>query len=592
MFYFEDFIMMNLNASLAMQTNQHLLQQVQKVHQKLEDLRLRLNEPIVPLTNEAILHLSTELQPLYKALVMYNLDEFISRNLETALWNDCFKTPLTRYGRTDKNLFNLMIESGVGFYLGLIQDIGVNFDISFITNTPPTSKLYCTTSMLNNHFIKPSKSSIYFIIQNCLLHVGDLLRYRGSSYPEAIKMYEKSAAVCPSNGYPYHQMGLTQLVIATTTENAHLMDELVSCLYYFARSLAVSNRYLPAFQSIENLIKTKVEVTKQLPKNQEMLRQFMVSIHENSKTANLYQMMCSVIATEHKISASTLVKMIVIALWNNWRNQFTTNSLDIIACILNTVIQAASVVVDFQPQSTLCLPHLKLILEWMNWHCDNAAMPYLYSKLSVGKLVGVLNYLQTGNHLAQSSPGSWVLEAILPEEKKLIGFIPLDYSVCFNAGSSAGAIEPPTPIGTPVNSQPPRQAMLGGHLLSEDKDAALSQSLRIHRIVAIALKLASNKRCFMYDGVKFVEKTATPVPTQIQQPSRRNVALQSIFRTANVEVETQDLSPTSSFIPSNTTLPAMTAPGSLTTTTNLTTSHDFFRSIWTPDTENTESNWN
>lgn len=64
---------------------------------------------------------------------MYNLDEFISRNLETALWNDCFKTPLTRYGRTDKNLFNLMIESGVGFYLGLIQDIGVHFDISFIT---------------------------------------------------------------------------------------------------------------------------------------------------------------------------------------------------------------------------------------------------------------------------------------------------------------------------------------------------------------------------------------------------------------------------------------------------------------------------
>lgn len=32
------------------------------VNRKLEDLRLRLNEPIVPLTNEAILHLSTELQ--------------------------------------------------------------------------------------------------------------------------------------------------------------------------------------------------------------------------------------------------------------------------------------------------------------------------------------------------------------------------------------------------------------------------------------------------------------------------------------------------------------------------------------------------
>ncbi|CAL8118593.1 unnamed protein product [Orchesella dallaii] len=581
--------MMNLNSTIAM-SNQHLLQQMQKVHQKLEDLRLRLNEPIVPLTNEAILHLSTELQPLYKALIMYNLDEFISRNLETALWNDCFKTPLTRYGRTDKNLFNLMIESGVGFYLGLIQDIGVHFDISFITNTPSASKLYCTSSLLNNHFIKPSKSSIYFIIQNCLLHVGDLLRYRGSSYPEAIKMYEKSAAVCPSNGYPYHQMGLTQLLIATTTENGHLMDELVSCLYYFARSLAVSNRYLPAFQSIENLIKTKVEVAKQLPKHHDMLRLFMVSIYENSKAPNLFQLMGSVIATEHKISASTLVKMIVIALWNNWRNQFSPNSLDIIACIINTVVQAASIVPDFQPHTTLCLPHIKLLLEWINWHQDNPTMPYLFSKLNVGKLIGVLNYLQATNQMAQSSPGSWVLEAILPEEKKLIGFIPLDYSVCFNAGSSAGAIEPPN--GTTLNSQPPRQAMLGGHLLSEDKDAALSQNLRIHRIVAIALKLASNKRCFMFDGVKFLEKPVTPVPTQIQ-PSRRNVALQSIFRTANVEVESQDLSPTAPFITSSSTtnLPTVTATGSITAT-NLTTPHDFFRSIWTPDTENTESNWN
>lgn len=73
--------------------------------------------------------------------------------------------------------------------------------------------------------------------------------------------YEKSAAVCPSNGYPYHQMGLTQLLIATTSgDDDSLMDGLLSCFYYFARSLSVSNRYLPAFQSIENLVKTKVEI--------------------------------------------------------------------------------------------------------------------------------------------------------------------------------------------------------------------------------------------------------------------------------------------------------------------------------------------
>jgi hypothetical protein len=73
------------------------------------------------------------LQPMYKKLVITNLDEALARQLDDGLWNDCFKTPLTRFGRTDKNLFHLMIEAGVGYYLGLIQDIGIHFDISFIT---------------------------------------------------------------------------------------------------------------------------------------------------------------------------------------------------------------------------------------------------------------------------------------------------------------------------------------------------------------------------------------------------------------------------------------------------------------------------
>lgn len=255
-------------------------------------------------------------------------------------------------------------------------------------------------------------------------------------------------------------------------------------------------------------------------------------------------------------------------------------------------------------------------MEWMNWHQENPAMTYYYSKLNIGALVNVLNHLRINNHFAQNAPNSWILEAILPEEKKLIGFIPLDYSVCFNAGSSAGAIEPPNSGSIAVNANPPRQAILGGHLLSEDKDIALSFNLRIHRIVSVALKMASNKSCFMYDGAKFIEKSLTPtssiaVPTQLQ-PSRRNVALQSIFRTANssnimdngVDNQPQHqslISPSncgsalmnnsSNNITNNASLMSSSSTPSLPSA-NLTTTHDFFRSIWTPDTENTESNWN
>lgn len=252
-------------------------------------------------------------------------------------------------------------------------------------------------------------------------------------------------------------------------------------------------------------------------------------------------------------------------------------------------------------------------MEWINWHQDNPAMSYFYNKVNVGALVNVLNHLRINNQFAQNAPSTWVLEAILPEEKKLIGFIPLDYSVCFNAGSSGGAIEPPSNGNTQLTANPPRQAILGGHLLSEDKDITLSFNLRIHRIVSVSLKLASNRNCFIYDGTKFMEKPPTPpssnaVPTQLQ-PSRRNVALQSIFRTANnsnIDIvadnqQHQDLvSPSSCgsalITNSNLTNSLSSLVSSSTTpslsTSTLTTTHDFFRSIWTPDTENTESNWN
>lgn len=251
-------------------------------------------------------------------------------------------------------------------------------------------------------------------------------------------------------------------------------------------------------------------------------------------------------------------------------------------------------------------------MEWINWHQENVAMTYLYSKLDVSALVNVLNSLRLSNTFALSTPNSWVLEAILPEEKKLIGFIPLDYAVCFNAGSSAGAIEPPNNVTTPTNGNPPRQAILGGHLLSEDKDVALSVNLRIHRIVAVALKLAANKCCFTFDGVNFIDQPVSPtssnaVPNQLQ-PSRRNVALQSIFRTANSSnvldgVDNQQspdlvspLSCGSSMLNSNissnlASLMSSSATPSMSSS-SLTNTHDFFRSIWTPDTENTDSNWN
>ena len=69
---------------------------------------------------------------MYKRLLMSDLEGGVLRQLENFMWNDCFKTPLTHFMKADKTLFHWMIEAGVGFYLGFIQDIGIHFDVPFI----------------------------------------------------------------------------------------------------------------------------------------------------------------------------------------------------------------------------------------------------------------------------------------------------------------------------------------------------------------------------------------------------------------------------------------------------------------------------
>ena len=94
---------------------------------KLASLRAKLGEP--NLTKESMLMLTTDLQPVYKKLLLTDLDRGVQKQLENFLWNDCFKRPLSALSKVDQGLFHMMIESGIGFYLGMIQEIGDYFPV-------------------------------------------------------------------------------------------------------------------------------------------------------------------------------------------------------------------------------------------------------------------------------------------------------------------------------------------------------------------------------------------------------------------------------------------------------------------------------
>ena len=73
--------------------------------------------------------ITTDLQPLYKKLLLIDMNRGVQKQLENFLWNDCFKKPLSAMTRADDGLFQMMIEGGIGFYMGLIDEITQHFKI-------------------------------------------------------------------------------------------------------------------------------------------------------------------------------------------------------------------------------------------------------------------------------------------------------------------------------------------------------------------------------------------------------------------------------------------------------------------------------
>lgn len=66
----------------------------------------------------------------------------------------------------------------------------------------------------------------------------------------SITRYEKSASVCPSNGFSFHQMGVTQLLIPANDEYT-IMNNFVSSFFYHARALSVSNPHLQSYHAFD-----------------------------------------------------------------------------------------------------------------------------------------------------------------------------------------------------------------------------------------------------------------------------------------------------------------------------------------------------
>ncbi|KAJ8274536.1 hypothetical protein COCON_G00091610 [Conger conger] len=200
------------------------------------------------------------LQDLYQKMLVTDLEYALDKKVEQDLWNHAFKNQITTLQSQAKNRANpnrsevqanlsLFLEAASGFYTQLLQELCTVFNVDLPCRVK-SSQLGIISNKLNSSssIVKPQPSSCSYICQHCLVHLGDIARYRNQT-SQAESYYRHAAQLVPSNGQPYNQ-----LAILASSKGDHL-----TTIFYYCRSIAVKFPFPAASTNLQKALSKALE---------------------------------------------------------------------------------------------------------------------------------------------------------------------------------------------------------------------------------------------------------------------------------------------------------------------------------------------
>lgn len=403
------------------------------------DIRSSLPDA-VDLTNDSHTSFLHVLRNLYKSIILTDLDYALDKKVEQDLWNVCFKIPIAglqpnRGKKTTNPLYNWFLEGASGFYMVLLQEICAQCDLdSSICKRNIQLAIFAGPS----YAAQPKNESFLYICQHCLIHLGDLARYR-NLLGEAESYYKHAIGVEPSSGHPYNQLALLESARGDT----------LSTLYYYVRSLALRHPFPPARINLEKLLKKQLAQMSSYPKSRggrlsadEFLFSFLkvqgqIGLHCEFDQAELAVNLLSLswpslVATE-TLSPVQLIRMLTITLYmvsecsgasaTDAQKRSLQLAVDVATCVYNACLTACCSLPDEQLTGCRYLSVIKLVLDWIH------SKPEVLIKIKRGQLwsstAKLLNQLQicfgsNGSFNSVQDDGK-----PLPEDVELLEFAPL-----------------------------------------------------------------------------------------------------------------------------------------------------------------------
>ncbi|XP_064194455.1 nonsense-mediated mRNA decay factor SMG7 isoform X2 [Anguilla rostrata] len=200
------------------------------------------------------------LQDLYQKMLVTDLEYALDKKVEQDLWNHAFKNQITTLQSQAKNRANpnrsevqanlsLFLEAASGFYTQLLQELCTVFNVDLPCRVK-SSQLGIISNKQNSSgsIVKPQPSSCSYICQHCLVHLGDIARYRNQT-SQAESYYRHAAQLVPSNGQPYNQ-----LAILASSKGDHL-----TTIFYYCRSIAVKFPFPAASTNLQKALSKALE---------------------------------------------------------------------------------------------------------------------------------------------------------------------------------------------------------------------------------------------------------------------------------------------------------------------------------------------
>ncbi|XP_046671349.1 protein SMG7-like [Homalodisca vitripennis] len=415
----------------------------------------RLKEKVINcedlLNDNEAWHCQQQLQEIYQQVLILDLEYALDKKVEQELWSHGFKkyiATLQTLAKDEKNpkrsesqaLLSSCLDGASGFYLTLLQEVCTTFDLDL----PFRRRDVTHSTKRNTQLSKPQRTSCYYICQHCLVHLGDIARYRNHSR-QAEAFYRHAVQLSPLSGQPYNQLALLE----------SSRGDRLSTVFHYMRSIAVRHMF-PAASS--NLALT-LEKCASYKWNKDYLTTKLTTTEYLSLYLKLhaYFYTCrelDVCASYVKTLTDALIPHIATQSFNSWKlvQIFAINTfayyhpcrdgedqaeltadevrmrsyvVDLIAGSLNAFLLP---VYTLKQDETLldyfALPVVKLTLEWVRLQPQVLLEEGFTKRLQIWpSLSRLLNVLQAS--LSGFSAQTYA-KVPLPEDSDLQGFIPLE----------------------------------------------------------------------------------------------------------------------------------------------------------------------